>query len=222
MNKIWNISRLIKLNIKTLEIDFDEELLLFPEKALLTHFSKLIKKIDSLYERYEFHIIGEMLYHFIWEEFGNFFLEFLKVFLKKEKEYLNTQKFLFFILKNILKLLHPFIPFVTDAIYEDLTLGKSIVHSSWPKIDYSDLKSLDDIQSLKTLIIQFRNWRHLHKINKNNLFTLYIEMISEKNKELNIFSSVLETFFQVNKVQIINSLDDNYVCLFSEKTYPFG
>ncbi len=163
-----------------------------------------------------------MLYHFIWEEFGNFFLEFLKVFLKKEKEYLNTQKFLFFILKNILKLLHPFIPFVTDAIYEDLTLGKSIVHSSWPKIDYSDLKSLDDIQSLKTLIIQFRNWRHLHKINKNNLFTLYIEMISEKNKELNIFSSVLETFFQVNKVQIINSLDDNYVCLFSEKTYPFG
>ncbi|WP_284928403.1 valine--tRNA ligase [Candidatus Phytoplasma sp. AldY-WA1] len=217
INKIWNISRLIKLNLQTLETDFNEELLLFPEKALLTHFSKLIKKIDSLYERYEFHIIGELLYHFIWEEFGNFFLEFLKVFLKKEKEYLNTQKFLLFILKNILKLLHPFIPFVTDAIYEDLTLGKSIVHSSWPKIDYSDLKSLDDIQSLKTLIMQFRNWRHLRKINKNNLFTLYIETLSEKNKELKIFSSVLETFFQVNKVKIINSLDENYVCLFSEK-----
>ncbi|WP_323847610.1 MAG: valine--tRNA ligase [Phytoplasma sp.] len=218
INKLWNTSRLIKLNLRTLETNFQDEFLLFPEQALLSKFSQLVQKVDSLYEQYEFHIIGETLYRFIWEDFSNWFLEFLKIFLKEDKkEYLNTQKFLLFILKNILKLLHPFIPFVTDAIYEELTLGESIVHSAWPNITYSNIKALDKFQNLKNLIVKFRHWKQSYSIDKKK-FKLYIEVPFQDAKELNCFNLVLKNLFQINEIEIVHTvLYDKYFFLFSEK-----
>lgn len=218
INKLWNISRFAKINLQILDQNFQEEFLLLPEKALLCQFSQLIKKVDLLYEQYDFHIIGELLYHFIWEDFGNWFLEFLKIFLKEQKEkYLNTQKVLFFVLTNILKLLHPFIPFVTDAIYEELTLGKSIIHDSWPNINYFNEKSLEDFQNLKNLIVKFRNWKQSYQISKKNL-KLYISVPFQKKKELQIFNSILVTFFQVSQIEVSDNFYlKDYFCLFSEK-----
>ncbi|WP_341266822.1 valine--tRNA ligase [Candidatus Phytoplasma fraxini] len=217
INKIWNISRLIKLNIRVVTIDFQEEFLLFPEKALLTKFKQLVGKVDSLYAQYEFHIIGELLYHFIWDDLSNWFLEFLKIFLKEDKkEYLNTHKFVLFILQNILKLLHPFIPFVTDAIYEELTTKESIVHSSWPKISYCNDQAVEKFQNLKNLIIKFRHWEKSYLIDKKKL-KLYIEVPFEDIKEFNCFNLVLTNLFQVNEIEIVsNLLDDKYFCLLSE------
>lgn len=73
----------------------------------------------------------------------------LKIFLKETKNNLNSQKFLLFVFHNILKLLHPHMPFVTDAIYEKFTSNKSIVHSDWPKINYSNSKDFEQFQIFK-------------------------------------------------------------------------
>ncbi|MEZ0180255.1 valine--tRNA ligase ['Camptotheca acuminata' phytoplasma] len=219
INKIWNISRFIQMNLYTKETDFEENLLLFPEKALLFQLSELNSQIDRLYKGYEFNLIGELLYHFVWEEFGNWYLEFLKMFFKKPQVNLNTQKFLLFVFKNILKFLHPFIPFLTDAIYEQLTFNESILHSPWPRINYFDKKDFDKFQILKKIIVKIRNWKITHQIDKKRLPKIYIKTSVISVPELEVFLTTLKNFFQTEQIEIIskNIVDENYFYLYSEK-----
>ncbi|MDV3167165.1 MAG: valine--tRNA ligase [Vigna little leaf phytoplasma] len=183
INKIWNVSRFIILNLKTNQINFELKLLNLPERALLSQFSQLIKKIDLLYENYEFNTIGQYLYNFIWEDLANWFLEFIKNPLKKVNNNvtsLNTHKFLLYVLQNILKLLHPFIPFVTDALYEKIFPNCSILHTSWPIINYKDEQALNIWLDLKKIVIQMRNFRQCYRINSKKLFAVYMEIPEDK------------------------------------------
>ncbi|QTX03081.1 valyl-tRNA synthetase [Candidatus Phytoplasma luffae] len=218
INKIWNIGRWLELNLTIRDIDFELQNLLFPEKALLFQFSQLIKKINNLYKVYEFNTIGELLYHFVWEDFGNWYLEFLKIFLKETKNNLNSQKFLLFVFHNILKLLHPHMPFVTDAIYEKFTSNKSIVHSDWPKINYSNSKDFEQFQIFKKLITKVRYWKKNNKIQKKDLFKVYIKTNEEQFQNLVIFIPSLTKFFQVNQLELShdNITEKKYFCLESE------
>ncbi|MBP3059379.1 valine--tRNA ligase [Texas Phoenix palm phytoplasma] len=218
INKIWNISVLIKNNILTNKTDFKKEFLLLPEKALLTQLFQLIKKHNLLYEYYEFNTIGTELYHFIWEDFSNWVLEFLKFSLKeKQNNNINTHKFLLYVLENILKLLHPFIPFVTDFIYESLT-QKSILHSQWPKIDYNDQESLKEFNCLKKIIIQMRHFRQSYNLSSKQIFKLYIEAPKLQINKLEILINSLKKFLKASEIELVENIKDNnkYFCLFTE------
>ncbi|MFR0367997.1 valine--tRNA ligase [Candidatus Phytoplasma palmae] len=223
INKIWNISFLIKNNIFTNKTNFKKESLLLPEKALLTKLCQLIKKHNFLYDVYEFNTIGHELYHFIWEEFSNWVLEFLKFSLKEDKKNsnLNTHKFLLYILKSILKLLHPFIPFVTDFIYENLTNKESILHSQWPKLDYNDQESLKEFNCLKKIIIQMRNFRQNYQLSSKELLKLYIQAPKLQIQKLEILIIPLKKFLKASEIELIENIKDNnqYFCLFSEENF---
>ncbi|MDV3196082.1 MAG: valine--tRNA ligase [Candidatus Phytoplasma stylosanthis] len=216
INKLWNISRFIQANIFIKEINFQEENLFLPEKALLFQLSELIKEINMLYKKYEFDKIGQLLYHFVWEDFGNWFLEFLKVFKKN----INSQKLFLFVLNSILKLLHPFIPFITDAIFEELNFNESIIKSSWPNLNYSNKEDFYFFQSLKKLIIKFRGFKKNNKINELYIQELYIKTSLEKIKKLEYLMPFLSKFFQVNQVKLINNvLDNDFFELFIEQDF---
>ncbi|KND62559.1 Valyl-tRNA synthetase [Candidatus Phytoplasma phoenicium] len=218
INKLWNISRLIILNVKTKETNFQLEFLSLPEKSLLTQFFQLMEQINPLYENYEFNIIGKVLYNFVWEDFANWFLEFVKSFLKKDDpEFLNLHKFVLYMFQNILKLLHPFIPFVTDAIYETLVPNQSILHTEWPVVSYYDVQSLTTWTNVKNLIIQMRRFRQNYLMNSQQLLPLYIEASEDKKLSIMNLQELLKNFLKASELYFKKTVSNmQYVLLFAE------
>ncbi|NWN45996.1 valine--tRNA ligase [Candidatus Phytoplasma pruni] len=224
INKIWNISRFIKLNITTDQTDFNAETLLMPEKFLLSQLSRLMEETNHLYDKYEFNIVGSLLYNFVWEDLANWHLEFLKIVLKEydPEVSLNSQKFALYILKITLQLLHPFIPFVTDAIYEEMAFERPIINEQLPQINTVHSSS-DDFLTFKNLIVKMRQFRQNYQINKKTLFSLYIEAPREKLSEINAIKPVLKNFLMASEIKTTPKLqEEKYEWLFFDKdTYVF-
>ncbi|MDW3617657.1 MAG: valine--tRNA ligase [Candidatus Phytoplasma pruni] len=224
INKIWNISRFIKLNINTDQTNFQAETLLLPEKFLLSQLSRLMEATNHLYDKYEFNIVGSLLYNFVWEDLANWHLEFLKIVLKEyDREVsLNSQKLALYILKITLQLLHPFIPFVTDAIYEEFAFAQPIINEQLPQINAVNSSS-DDFLTFKNLIVKMRQFRQNYKITKTTLLSLYIEAPIEKLSEINTIKPVLKSFLMAFEIKTIHKLkQEQYEWLFFDKdTYVF-
>lgn len=216
MNKIWNIARFIKLKFTFFEDDFNQNKLSLPEKAILTNFAKLLQQINFLSEKYEFNEIGNLLYKFIWEEFANWGLEFLKNSIETE----NTQKFIIYIFNNLLKLLHPFIPFLTDFIYLKLKQPYSIITTSLPQNTYNDVDALQDFQVLKKLIIFMRKFINEYSLSDQKISKLELELPTRKQKDLLPLINILKKFFQVDQLNLINKVDINTkTLLFVEQNF---
>ncbi|WCA22639.1 valine--tRNA ligase [Candidatus Phytoplasma oryzae] len=218
MNKLWNISRFFKINFITFETNFEKKDLLLNEKALLYKLSQLIKKINLLFKKYEFSIIGNLLYNFIWEDFANWLLEFFKLISKNDKFYSNSKKFILYIFKNILKLLHPFVPFITDKLYEEFFNNKSIVNSKWPNINFINKKSLDYFVILQKIITKMRNFKKNYNISKNNFSKIYIKTTQNIIEKLKPLKNILKKFLDSSEIQLTNRINNKKYCfLFVEK-----
>jgi valyl-tRNA synthetase len=166
------------------------------------------------------------LYNFVWEDLANWHLEFLKIILKEFKKELslNSQKFILYILKITLQLLHPFIPFVTDAIYEEFAFESSIINDKLPEISSLNSSSVKQFQTFKNLIFKMRQFRQHYKIPKNELLSLYIEAPIEQLPEINQIKIILKRFLMASEIQTTHKLlqQEQYEWLFfSNDIYIF-
>lgn len=140
INKIWNASRFALMNIGedfTLEdIDLNGEKNL-ADKWILTRLNETIADVTRLSEDYEFGEVGRVLYNFIWDDFCDWYIEMAKVPMTDgtDAEKNMTRSVLLYTLDKILKMLHPYMPFVTDEIYQAITKDTSITQSEWPEVD---------------------------------------------------------------------------------------
>ena len=150
-NKIWNASRFVMLrvsdgDIQTGEIgtakidnlDIDEKILTATDKEILKKHDQVIKSVTKKLNEFKFSHAGEEIYEYFWHEFCDVYIEASKPQLEDEKTKENTKKILIKILSESLTLLHPFIPFVTEAVWQELKeiypkLSDSIMISRWPK-----------------------------------------------------------------------------------------
>jgi len=131
-NKLWNMARFIEFtrqNLKSgenLTIDFkiDEWNRLWQDKI-----QNLIKKVSDDLDNFNFNYAAESLYEFIWHEFADKYIEEIKSKMTLENLNLMEENF-----KNLIKLLHPFMPFVTEEIYQRFGFGKSIMIDNWPSL----------------------------------------------------------------------------------------
>lgn len=130
INKLWNASRFVLMNIEELkEEKFTLENLKKEDKWILTKLNKTIKEVTKLMERYEFNNVGACLYDFIWSDFCDKYIEVAKFSL----EDITTKSVLLETLTAILKMLHPFMPYVTDEIYNLLPIKEeNIMISTYP------------------------------------------------------------------------------------------
>ena len=199
INKIWNASRFVLSNIKELkEIELKD---LKPEdKWILTKYEKTIKVVTKHMEKYDFNIVGTELYNFIYDDFCSNYIEMAKFNI----DTLSTKSTLCWVLLGIMKMLHPFMPFVTEEIYQMSPIKdrESIMISSYPKYDkklvFEKEESIIDDQI--EFIKNFRNIKAENNITKEMkvLFNtkedneLIINMLKLKDnlidKELNITS----------------------------------
>lgn len=134
-NKIWNASKFVIMNANDHQFG-KKPTLTTNHKKRLKELQSLTKEVTKLMDDYKFYIAGEKLYHYFWHTFCDQIIEESKAELQDEKTRQATQYMLFEILETSLKLLHPFIPFVTEAIYQELPTSQKascLMIAPWPK-----------------------------------------------------------------------------------------
>ncbi len=166
INKIWNASRFVLTNISDLtSIELDN---LKPEdKWILTKFEKMIHTAKKFMDKYQFNNASSVIYDFVWTQFCDSYIEMAKYSLSDEA----TKSTLCYILTNILKLLHPFMPYVTEEIYQMLPIKEeeSIMISSYPKYNKKYIYELEEevVDDEIEFIRSFRNVKAENNMTKD-------------------------------------------------------
>ncbi len=136
-NKIWNASRFVQMNLTIDKLCLpDKENLAIEDKWILHKFNSVVAEVTENLDKFELGVAVAKLYDFIWDEFCDWYIELVKPRLYEAENLSNTvaQQVLSYVLSNTLKLLHPFMPFITEEIWQSLPHeGESIVISDWPK-----------------------------------------------------------------------------------------
>ncbi|ALS79000.1 valine--tRNA ligase [Planococcus kocurii] len=162
-NKIWNASRFALMNMEGMTYD---QIDLSGKKSvadswILTRLNETIEQVTELAERYEFGEVGRSLYNFIWDDFCDWYIEMSKLPLYGEDERAKkmTRSVLAYVLDNTMRLLHPFMPFITEEIWQNLPHeGESITIAAWPTVDNS-LTDQSQSSSMKLLMDVIRSVR---------------------------------------------------------------
>jgi len=164
-NKIWNASRFALMNMNGLkyeEIDFSGEKSV-ADKWILTRLNETIDHVTKLSDRYEFGEVGRALYNFIWDDFCDWYIEMAKLPLYGEDEPAKktTRSILAYVLDNTMRLLHPFMPFITEEIWQNLPHeGESITIAKWPEVK-PELTDEQAAQEMKLLVEMIRSVRNI-------------------------------------------------------------
>lgn len=165
-NKIWNASRFALMNMNGLkyeEIDLSGEMSV-ADKWILNQLNETIETVTRLSAKYEFGEVGRALYNFIWDDFCDWYIEMAKLPLYGEDEAakLTTRSILAHVLDNTMRLLHPFMPFITEEIWQNLPhSGESITTAKWPEVNpaFSDSQAAGEMKMLMETIRAVRNIR---------------------------------------------------------------
>ena len=137
-NKLWNATRFLMMNMtdEITDSNFDLEKLHYEDKWILSKLQKVIKSITEKIEKYDIGLAADDIYDFIWSDFCDWYIEIVKPVLYSDnaEEKTNTVKVLLYVLENILKLLHPFMPYITEEIWQALPNREdALIVSKWPE-----------------------------------------------------------------------------------------
>ncbi len=165
-NKIWNASRFALMNMGGLtyeDIDLNGKKSVAGE-WILTRLNETIETVTNLAEKYEFGEVGRALYNFIWDDFCDWYIEMAKLPLYGEDETAKktTRSVLAYVLDQTMRLLHPFMPFITEEIWQNLPHeGESITVAEWPKVrpELSNQEASEQMKLLVEIIRSVRNIR---------------------------------------------------------------
>jgi len=192
-NKLWNAARFVLMNIEdhfefkspeTIEIDK----IPFESRWILDKFNHLIQKVTTAMESLDFHIATDLIYKFLWHEYCDWYIEMAKptLYQKEDLETKNiTHSILLYILEKSVKLLHPFMPFITEEIWQSIPYtGESIMISDWPieNPEFFNTKIGKEMDLLMDLITTVRNIRGEMNINPAQKIDLIINIQNNSNK----------------------------------------
>ena len=167
INKIWNASRYVIMNLDDetkAELPADLSVLTLADKWILSRLNETIASVTKNFDKFEFGEAGRSLYNFIWNDFADWYIEMTKETLNGNDEAAkkNVQAVLAYVLDNTLRLLHPIMPFVTEAIWQEMPHdGESIVVAAYPEVkaELDNPTAEADFQSLTDLIKAVRTIR---------------------------------------------------------------
>ena len=179
-NKLWNASRFVLMNL-TIEKNQlpDAGLLAREDKWVLSKLNVLIGEVTNNLEKYELGIAVQKVYDFIWDTYCDWFIEMTKARLYGQDETAKTtaQQVLVYVLDQLLRLLHPFMPFITEEIWQALPHeGESIMVAQWPVADESLSFPVEgaEMEMVMNAIRAVRNLRSEMNVPQNRKSTLYV------------------------------------------------
>lgn len=190
-NKIWNAAKFITNSLadeekvrefseKALLADngYNKDLLKIEDRWILNKLDKLVSEVSKNIDNYDIGIAVDKIYNFIWNEFCDWYIEMVKPRMYSEDEEIKVQvsAMLNYVFGNSLKLLHPFMPFITSEIYSKLICfgTEDLIVSKWPEVKHEFAFEADEsiVESLKKLITEIRNVRtkmNVHPSKKSKL-----------------------------------------------------
>lgn len=178
-NKLWNIARFVLTSTDTLSFELVEEVSpqSLADRWILSRLASVTKEATSHLEKYEFSQAGEKLRDFTWGEFADWYLEIAKI----QKQ----DRILLFILKQLLILWHPFMPFVTEVIWKNISTG-SLLTQPWPEeqIDQYNKEAEQEFSQLQNLIIAIRNIRAQYKIQPSKFIDVILQITNSKAEKI--------------------------------------
>lgn len=204
INKLWNAMKFIMSfsDLRTKETVSASELESFIDRWIISRLSEAVDNTNRALESYRFNDAAQTVYQFLWHEFCDWYIELSKVILYSDSDKkTDTVNCLFYVFETVLKLLHPFMPFVTEEIWINiLKKPKSIMISSYPEIgsiEY-DKEAVDNMQYLIDAVSGIRSIRGELNILPSVLVDVYIKPMSDEC--LRILSSVKQFIMKLAKV----------------------
>jgi len=183
-NKVWNASRFMMMNIEKADLSGVKlEDLTDADKWILSKMNTLIKDVTQNMENYDLGIAVQKLYDFIWEEFCDWYIEMVKPRLYNDDD--ETKAAALWTLKTVLtdalKLLHPYMPFITEEIFCNLSDEESIMISSWPeyKEEYNFAKEEFAVETIKEAVRTIRNVRAQMNVPPSKKAKVYVTAEAE-------------------------------------------
>ncbi len=228
-NKLWNASRFILMNIGDDEIpcQLPAELAL-EDKWVISLVNRLAKEVTDNLEKFELGIAIAKLYDFIWDVFCDWYIEIAKIRLQKGGDEAQTAKqVLVWVMDKILKLLHPFMPFITEEIWQTIPHdGESIMISAWPEFDEALSFAAEEaaMEKIMTAIRAIRNRRAEMNVPPSKKAKVYIATAYTSTFE---FGGVfMQRLASASEVEVADSFElDGAVCIVTQdaKIYiPMG
>jgi valyl-tRNA synthetase len=204
-NKIWNASRFVLMNYNQEKLEIDNKKLTLPDRWIRSRFNQIVKHINQSLSEYKFYEASDKIYHFIWHEFCDWYIELVKPDLKKGNK--TSLTVLMQTLDGILRLLHPFMPFITEEIWQKLPHKEiSISIVSFPEFNPSliDKKAEEEIRKIKETVIEIRTIRAEHQIDPKAKINVLIKIPLNKDKDIvknNI--EYIKTLARLERIELV-------------------
>ena len=235
-NKLWNATRFVLMNIdENDDLTFDENIKLsLEDKWILKRLNNVIEEVTRNLEKYEIGLAASRIENFIWEEYCDWYIEFAKLRLNGEDEASkkDVKKVLLYVLKNMISLLHPFMPFITEEIYSSLPGKKDmLIVEDWPsfKEEFEFVDEEATVNSAIEAITAIRNQRATLNVGaktKQDLIILaenesYKNLLEElKNQFVNLANAkdvkvLLKDEFNDDKEGLVNLVFNEFAVLMS-------
>ncbi|NQT78901.1 MAG: valine--tRNA ligase [Candidatus Aminicenantes bacterium] len=207
-NKIWNAARFVLMNIKGDEFLQKEEELTLADRWIRSRLAKVIEELNGALEDYKFYEAADKIYHFIWHEFCDWYIELVKPSLKEKNR--TSEAVLVETLDQILRLLHPFIPFITEEIWQNLpSSGESLVTASFPKArqDLINENVESEMEFLQDAIVGIRTIRAENKIPPKQELELWVKVNKEKEKQIIHKNQIyIQTLANIRRIKILDQI----------------
>ena len=211
-NKIWNASRFVMMNLSIDKAELPaKDKLHIEDKWILHRYNELVRQVTENLDKYELGLAVQKLYDFIWDEFCDWYIELVKPrFFAEGESNISAQQVLAYVLSNTRKLLHPFMPFITEEIWQALPHeGESIMISQWPKFstDLCDEKAEKEMISIMDAIKGIRNVRSEMNVPPSKKVKLFVvtkdeELFSQAGVFFEKLASASETEIRKDKTGI--------------------
>ncbi|GHV29989.1 valine--tRNA ligase [Clostridia bacterium] len=206
-NKIWNAARFILMNVpEELEEELETSELEIADKWVIGKLNHLIDEVTANLEGFEFGVALQKIYDFTWDIFCDWYIEVAKVRIKAQKP--RVCGVLVFVMQNILKLLHPFMPFVTEELWQAFPHeGESIMIQPWSKSDKNAMFAAEiaEFEKLVLVIRAIRNARAEGKVPQNKKVKVYVltddEIIKNNPKLITTLSFAESVDFDITGVE---------------------
>ena len=217
LNKIWNISRFILLNIEGEEKEYSikDELLDELDLFILSRLQKTIEAVTTNMEKYDFANASTHLYNFVYDDLASSYLEFCKIKLNSSSKELkdNTNAVLLKVLKSIILMIYPYTPFIAEEIYQQLPGHKeSIMLDSYPEIEqkYISPKAEEKVFDLIKMIKDIRNFKAVNELAPNQEMVLRFIPSSEEFS-LDLYAPYLAKFAFAKDIALCDNAQGNII-----------
>jgi len=210
MNKLWNASRFVMMNLTDehyLDVDITKAKLELPEKWILSRLQNAIKDVNRQLDRFHFNEAAKVIYEFVWSDYCDWYIEIAKTrFNDDDTDLANVSRAVsVHILKRILAILHPYSPFITEELWSHFKKknDKDLIVSEWPKIEkkWINRNTENKMDLLQELISAVRTIRSSMSIPPSRKANMIIRTNTATTKTLQKYENIIKYLCRISDIE---------------------